>query len=594
MVNKISFKNKLYLYTLILNFLLLLGLTITFYYYNTNSLKRNTYDNIQGNTSLLLKDLENKLSDCDNILKGLLNDSTLMHTAQKLEPSDINYFVTDVPTSSYLQSTFHSLLVSLNSTGTIGYISPYYDNIAVSYDKGRLAFSPKDSLSEIDDLSDTINTINYVKYELPHISYYASTNSVLTVVRSVRNTYNQYGVLTYDIETSFFDEMLHSFEVPENYSLSLFDEHNNLVYSTSNQIEKSGLQKALTKAIRQDNAIFNINSSTLSCFEKSELTGWTFVLTTSLTGYMESTEQLLFISALLFLVLFIIHSSFLYFVLHRLTNPLKQLAESLSSLKQGENITIPSNTEADEISVLTNAVQGFLKQIYNQNQRLTDMKELTLQAHYDAMEAQLNPHFLYNTLSVISMTSLTSGCPVVSQMSNELANLLRYSLSNTGQSVALSNEIENIKSYLYIMKMRYEDTLVYTWNLDPTLDSTLVPKLILQPLVENCFQHGFQQTENEILPPWTIDISSYQMKDYWYVKIKNNGAPFDLNTKEKLYDKVKQFQTSEYPVKDSTFRQGYGLENTILRLNICYNNVAIFEVCNENDHTTSIIIGGPL
>ena len=195
------------------------------------------------------------------------------------------------------------------------------------------------------------------------------------------------------------------------------------------------------------------------------------------------------------------------------------------------------------------------------------------------------------------MTGLSGGNTTVSTMCSELASLLRYSLSHTGQSVLLEQEITNAASYLYIMKMRYEEDLSYEWNLDSTISSVLVPKLILQPLLENCFQHGFQQTEQEIPPPWMIEIRSCHDENYWYLCVSNNGAHFKEEKLRLLYQRIRQFNLPDYNGEDSAdmvLRQGYGLENTILRLHIYYRGKEFFRVSTSESGWTAVTIGGPL
>lgn len=260
-------------------------------------------------------------------------------------------------------------------------------------------------------------------------------------------------------------------------------------------------------------------------------------MSTDTSNYLLSTRKLLLVTSFLFFSLFVIMSGFLYLVTNSLTRPLHQLTKQLRNLDPGRNINIEEISSNNEITMMTNAIQAFLAEIYEQNQRLTEAKKRTLQAHYNAMEAQLNPHFLYNALSVIGMTGLDTGNIKVSKMCSELANLLRYSLSYTGQSVRLEQEITNARTYLYIMKMRYEEDLLCEWDLDSSIDSLYVPKLILQPLLENCFQHGFQQTEIEILPPWIIQIRSWHDESKWYLSVTNNGAPFNN-------DCIKSFSTT--------------------------------------------------
>jgi sensor histidine kinase YesM len=175
-------------------------------------------------------------------------------------------------------------------------------------------------------------------------------------------------------------------------------------------------------------------------------------------------------------------------------------------------------------------------------------------------------------------------------MCSELSKLLRYSISYTGKSVALENEIENIKSYLYIMQTRYEDSLEYAWELDNTLDAVRVPKLILQPLIENCFQHGFY----DIPPPWKIAIKLYRKSDYWYVSVSNNGRAFPRDSKEQLMRRFNDMRTAFFensgPV-DTVEKHGLGLENTVMRLAIFYDGLEHFDLWSNNGWTT-IEIGG--
>ena len=101
------------------------------------------------------------------------------------------------------------------------------------------------------------------------------------------------------------------------------------------------------------------------------------------------------ISTLLFVIMFAVMSAFLMGLTQNLTQPLRQLTDKLIRLEPGENIPALPGSVDNEIIFLTNAIQGYLSEIYDQNQRLTEERHRTLIAHYDAMEAQLNPHFLY-------------------------------------------------------------------------------------------------------------------------------------------------------------------------------------------------------
>ncbi|MGL6198510.1 MAG: cache domain-containing sensor histidine kinase [Lachnospiraceae bacterium] len=593
-----SFQKKIYLSCFVLNLILLLACSVFFYRYTANSLKQNTHDSLLTNTSLLIKELDHILEGGDRMLKELLNNQELVETAKDIAESKDNYFVNNIPVSSNFQSIFRSALISHDYNGSISYISTYYDNVGVSYETGRLPYISKATLSSEIELTNLIEQTSYNDYVLPHSDYWENNRTVFSVIRSVRNTYQQYGILALDIDISEIDNLLDEFENASDYSITLLNSDGGIAYTNGSFFSEDEFHEAYKAAVEdmQQNT-FSVDDLTLSAFGKSQVSEWTLVLTTSTISYMDSTHQLLIISAILFFSLFVIMSFFLYLLTRRLTRPLKLLSDNLAHLEPGKNIT-PSqfSDNNDEITKLTNTVQGFLSQIYTQNKRLTEMRRRNLKAHYDAMEAQLNPHFLYNTLSVIGMTGLTNGDTTVSKMCSELAGLLRYSLSYNGQSVDFTQEISNAQSYLYIMQMRYEDTLICNWDLDPTLNSIQVPKLILQPILENCFQHGFITTEEDITP-WLISVQTYCDNTYWYLSVTNNGTSFPETKRRQLCNRIHHFKLPDYQndkEAEQELRQGFGLENTILRLNIYYQNQSFFNITYPEPGLTTVTLGGPL
>ncbi|HCT91718.1 MAG TPA: sensor histidine kinase [Lachnospiraceae bacterium] len=594
----LSFQKKLYISCFFLNLLLLSVCSLVFYYYTTASLRNNMQDTIISNTSMLMKDLDSLLGSANNTLKELQTNTDLIPIAKTITDSPKNYFATHVSDRTVFQNTFRSVLVSQEQYGSISYVSRYYDNIGAAYPTGAYEYFSKEKVLEIQSLTDLMENTAFVTYVPPHEDYWWHGETVFSVVRSMRDTFRQYGIIILDFNIASLEGLLSDFENSEDYFISILDPEQNLVYTGSENMDPEKFSTAYRESAQsRDRSVFFPDEFTISGYEVSPTTGWTFILSTNTAGYLASLKNALTVSAVLFLSLFLVMSSFLFLVTLRLSRPLKQLSDQLMHLEPGRNIHISQISGNDEIATLTNAVQVFLAEIYDQNQRLTEARRRTLQAHYDAMEAQLNPHFLYNTLSVIGMAGLGSGSMTVSTMCGELANLLRYSLSYTGQPVLLEQEIANADSYLYIMKMRYEDGLDYDWTLDDSLNTVSVPKLILQPLIENCFQHGFQQAGQEPPLPWKIHIASSRNQTHWFLSVSNNGSPFKEEKLQQLRLRLAQFELPDYPdfdFENVIRRQGFGLENTILRLNIYYRGKAYFNVSVNDSHETTVTIGGPL
>lgn len=594
---KLSLQGKIYISCFILNIILLFISSLVFYYFTTNALKENMEDSLINNTTMLNRNFDALLKTADNSLKELQTNDALLTVAKNIESSSDNYFIKDVPANGSFKNIFGSVLYSQDFSGSISYVSRYYDHIGVRSWEGAIPFVDKEFLKNQPELAYLFETITYASFMPPHEEFWGGSQTVFSVIRSMRDTRNQYGLLILDFDTSTIADLLKGFENPSDYSITILDGEGALVYTSDSALDREMFYSCYEKAFREAREnTFSHSATSLSCFEVSSLTGWTFILSTSTVSYLQSLRYLFVISALLFLSLFAVMSAFLYLATHRLTRPLRELSNQLKNLESGRNISPPPPSENDEVTILAHAVQGFLKEIYDQNQRLAEASQRTLKAHYNAMEAQLNPHFLYNTLSVIGMAGLNSGNAAVATMCGELANLLRYSLSYNGQSVRLEQEISNAANYLYIMKMRYEEDLNYEWTLDESLNTIRVPKLILQPLMENCFRHGFLSTGQEMPPPWQIRIRSYRDDTRWYLAVSNNGLPFQEEKLAHLNQKRQQFTFSEtqgQSLPDMDNRQGFGLENTILRLNIYYRGEEFFKA-DSSDSWTTVTIGGPL
>ena len=598
--HEFSFQKKLFISCILLNSLLLVGFSLFFYYYSANSLRENMRSTLSGSTSMIQNNLDTLLNDADNTLKELQLNTSLLDTARSIPEGENNYLPTHIAARSAFQDRFRTALISSDLDISLNYVSKYYDHLGISSPNGT-SYTKKTVLENNPYLTGVMDNINYVLYVPPHKDYWKNNRTVISVVRSMRDIYHQYGLLIADFDMDTLTrQLLSGFDTPEDYDITILDDADNLVYTSSSTLNRKTFLASWRSAseISPDSGSFSYGNLSVSSYHLSDKTGWTVILSENSSIFAASIKRLLIISTLLFVIMFIIMSTFLMVLTRNLTQPLRQLTDKLTVLNPGENISAIPGSSDNEIIFLTNAIQGYLSEIYDQNQRLTEQRKRTLIAHYDAMEAQLNPHFLYNTLSVIGMTGLASGNMDVSNMCTELSQLLRYSLSYTGQSVILSQEIDNARHYLYIMKIRYEDDLEYEWQLDDSLNSITVPKLILQPLIENCFQHGFHQAGVEISPPWKISIRSHCDDTRWYLSISNNGAPFPEEKLAALHQKLSGFtftgnQDMDY---ENTFRhQGYGLENTILRFHIYYRGEEYFHVSrNDSDNLTTVTIGGPL
>ena len=308
----------------------------------------------------------------------------------------------------------------------------------------------------------------------------------------------------------------------------------------------------------------------------SETSGWMAVMVrnkSSIVNVIQDIQKVIIMAIFVFMVL----SAYMaYRISLKMTRPINDMIVSAQSISWSnlDMKTLEGNDE-NEIMALNNTFKETLK-------RLSKSMQLELGARLNALQSQMNPHFLYNTLSVISASADQQ--EKVERMCSRLSDMLRYSTVYEEESNStLEDEVRHTENYLELMKDRYEENLIYNIEEAGELERVKVPRVILQPIVENCFKHGFG--ENGF--PWMIHVAVTASDGHWKIHVRNNGRPFQERDLKELNEKVEGFLKGEQK-KIS----GIGLTNTIIRLRLLYEEQVEYEIYTGNDGYTYVVLKG--
>lgn len=308
----------------------------------------------------------------------------------------------------------------------------------------------------------------------------------------------------------------------------------------------------------------------------SETSGWMAVMVrnkSSIVNVIQDIQKVIILAIFVFMVL----SAYMaYRISLKMTRPINDMIVSAQSISWSnlDMKTLEGNDE-NEIMALNNTFKETLK-------RLSKSMQLELGARLNALQSQMNPHFLYNTLSVISASADQQ--EKVERMCSRLSDMLRYSTVYEEESNStLEDEVRHTENYLELMKDRYEENLIYNIEEAGELERVKVPRVILQPIVENCFKHGFG--ENGF--PWIIHVAVTASYGHWRIHVRNNGRPFQERDLTELNEKVEGFLKGEQK-KIS----GIGLTNTIIRLRLLYEEQVEYEIYTGNDGYTYVVLKG--
>jgi len=213
------------------------------------------------------------------------------------------------------------------------------------------------------------------------------------------------------------------------------------------------------------------------------------------------------------------------------------------------------------------------------------LKEQELQAQMLALQAQMNPHFLYNSLSTIAELASEGEVGQVSEMCGDITSILRYISSNREQRMRVEEEMEQVDIYLNIMKRRYGEDLNYVYEIDDDILDCMVPKLCVQLLVENAVKSVTKK-----LPPWEIRVEGHRAGDDWAVTVYDNGGGFEEEVDRHLRSSMDDIlETGTLP---SLKIKGMGILNIFIRLYLLDGIPFIFDFGNRKEGGAFVTVGG--
>lgn len=385
---------------------------------------------------------------------------------------------------------------------------------------------------------------------------------VITLSRALVNnqTGEREGLFFVDLNYSAISDLCNNNSIEEKGYIFVLDAEGNIVYHPKQQLMYGGLKTENIDAImecREDSLIIDEGGdSKLYTMSKSKRTGWTVVGAAYTSELLKNNEQAqmwyLLVASILLLAVIGISS----IISREITKPIRSLRDSMRKVQNGQfdtHVEVITENEIGSLgrsfNLMTSEIQALMEQnVYEQKQkRKSELK---------ALQAQINPHFLYNTLDSIIWMSEAGENDEVVEMTSALARLLRQSISNDQEEVELEKEIEYVKNYLTIQKMRYKDKLEFFIYVDPRVAHVPIIKLVLQPLVENAIYHGIKYKETK----GNLKIYARPVDGRVEIIVADDGIGMDEDVMEHIFDEHRKEQK----------RNGVGVPNVQKRLKLQY------------------------
>lgn len=397
----------------------------------------------------------------------------------------------------------------------------------------------------------------------------------VSFIRAIMNQNGEiFGYLCIQLDQSYLQQAVDGLQAVD---IVIVDENQQLVVSSI----KNNPEKLVEQLHRPASAsgLYTDHDDNYIAYNRSSLTDWTAYLITPAQSVLGPVNSVKMISLLLITLLLIFSFIYIYMSAKSILLPIRKLRSQILRVSYSNmNVKIGSSTHNNELIMLGDAFKELLERLQQSidNER-TALKE-ELKARTSALQAQIAPHFIHNMLYLISIAAQEGKTNVVSEMCNHLSANLRYVVSSPFQHVTLSEELAHVKHYLSLVQQKYEDDLEWSVDEDPAFEHVQLPRLVIQPFVENCIEHAFHQTD----PPWKICVKVKIFNGLWAIEISDNGDGFKQEQITNLLDAIQQSNYGSYELQHNQTGIGnMGIMNTVNRLKLMYTNRLFFHIFNN-------------
>ena len=318
-------------------------------------------------------------------------------------------------------------------------------------------------------------------------------------------------------------------------------------------------------------------------------------------SFNENNKNAEILSIVVFIVilLFCIVSIFLF--VNRLLKPIRTLTAAAGSVSRG-SFDLPelnADTPTEEINILTSTFKHMTESIENYVNELSEkidiekkLKEeeiknernrlMLKEAELMALQSQVNPHFMFNTLNIIAKIAYMENADRTANIIGSMSKMLRYSLGRLNKVVSLEQEINNLDEYMFIQKTRFGDRLTYIKNIECDISDIVLPCLTIQPIVENAIMHGIEEKEEG----GYVLIHCFMEQKHAVIEIRDNGIGMSQDTLDKILSKLEKPSHKGHTT-------GLGINNVKERLELFSGEKDVFVIQSEENMGTEVRITLP-
>jgi len=561
-----------------------------FYVINANHYLEQEFETIRTSSNVKMQQMETIIRDMDSAILIVLSDIEVLNSLRTFSRMRFD---------TLGELLFHEASATIQLKMNSFYLSDRFYRMVVFNDQDNVIANNTFKINR------GINS-NAQFADFPYLEAVRSNNGRSTLIGLHTDTwgntyrpevisyvmgieYTNMGFIEVQMTNNSLRDILVSSE--DDYDYIFFTAEKDLLFSTNLDLDPEHYLALIELFDNQVQEITEENGSSILIHASYSENGNFYLLTISNTNVRNDLLQaVLPFSALLLLVGILVSIAYISLTANQLTKPIHELQHVMENTRL-DNIMeteMPAKISDDEMEALYITYKDLLERLNASMLKEERLSVMQLQAQFDLLQAQVNPHFIYNVLNVLSGRGLQADDNVICEICSDLAKMLRYSTNTKDKYATVQQEVEYLQLYLSILKYRHEHKLNYEISTDPTLESKILPRIVLQQFVENSVYHGSSTVDETI----TISVLGESLKDGWRLQIIDNGSGIST-------EKLTEIQNSMAEVRErlSGHRHhvemeigGMGLVNSYARLYILYPEEMDFSITSKPGQGTTVTI----
>lgn len=567
----LKFGNKLIVIFLIVIILPEVVLSAFSAYLGSYSLKNKVMKSTQETTRQMIDNIDNEINNTMNLAMQVTSDRKLKEIlAQEKKTTTASYYEDE----QYMNNLIDMAFVTSFAVENIYICS--YNGMVYTSDKNYLSLRTEYDFTRTQWFAfmkrSGTNTLILSTYDRAAVIQEGAEKKLFSIVKKIydENNRKEVGCIIVDLSCNTLGNLLQDMNNNKGQKVVIVDDNKTIVYHPDSrdigtQFRSDYISDAL---MRKSGYLESEKENKFVAFSTSEITKWSVIYELEATALLSDIRNLRIVIIATTLLCIIVSLYLAFTVKRSMTEPITQLQKKMKQVGKGDfDIDVDTGTQ-DEIGQLASSFDKMVKKTKQLIDNVYQSEIYQKEAELNALQAQINPHFLYNTLQTIDMMAEAEGADSISDACQALSKMYRYSINRGQEYVSLKEEISHIKNYMIIQKLRFGKKIDIFYEVETGCCELLIVKLLIQPLVENAVVHGIEKSIGKC----QVVVRAYQKDEKLVIQVEDDGDGIPGERLEQLNNRLENYSRNDivHKVSYEGTHSSIGLENTNARIKLYF------------------------